>query len=287
MVFRNLLVALLVVGGLCLSGCGIGRIGIYPGVGRVVDWAAVPADAREVWLEIEGGDRVPGWLLLGEGRTAETPGAAVVYMHGNAEVIGDCVERVRPYREMGVSVLLVEYRGFGRAGGSPSQAGIGADMDRFVDWLVEQPEVDPARMIYHGRSLGGGVALDLTLRKPPAALVLSATFTSMPDMFERMGWPGWLATDRYDNLAAIRQYDGPVLILHGDADALIPLAQGYALAEAAERGSIVVVPGVGHHGIGREAGGVFWRGVGAFIQLIVLNQSQTHPVETSSSKIFL
>jgi fermentation-respiration switch protein FrsA (DUF1100 family) len=176
-----------------------------------------------------------GWLLPGDGVSADRPGPAVLFAHGNGELIDHWPAELEPYRRLGVSVLLAEYRGYGRSGGEPSEEGITEDYVAFYELLAARPEIDPARLVFHGRSLGGGVVCALAARRPPAALVLQSTFTSIADLARAFGVPRFLVRDPFDNLAVLPQLDRPVLIVHGTRDDVIPFSHAEALAKAARR----------------------------------------------------
>src|SRR5688572_30832441 len=108
---------------------------------------------------------VEGWFLPAYGVAAGRPGPAVIFAHGNAEIIDPYALELEPYRRMGVSVLLPEFRGYGRSGGEPSEEGITDDFVAFHDLLAARPDVDPSRIVFHGRSLGGGVVCALAARR--------------------------------------------------------------------------------------------------------------------------
>jgi fermentation-respiration switch protein FrsA (DUF1100 family) len=182
---------------------------------------------------------VEGWFLPGLGVSAERPGPAVLFAHGNAELIEHWPEVLHRYRELGISVLLPEYRGYGRSAGSPSQAAITEDFIAFYDLLVHRPEVDRDRVVFHGRSLGGGAVCALAEHRRPAALVLQSTFASMRRMARRYLVPGFMVRDPFDNLAAVSRVGRPVLIVHGRRDGLIPYAHARALHEAAPGSQLV------------------------------------------------
>src|SRR5690606_34255575 len=100
--------------------------------------------------------RVEAWLLPGDGVSAERPGPAVVFAHGNAELIDHWPGALARYRRLGVSVVLPEYRGYGRSAGRPSESAIRDDLRALHARLSSHPMVDVTRLVYHGRSLGGG-----------------------------------------------------------------------------------------------------------------------------------
>jgi fermentation-respiration switch protein FrsA (DUF1100 family) len=191
---------------------------------------ARPTDAQQVWLETPDG-RIEAWFLPPLTPTA-APAPLILYAHGNGELIDFWPEAFAPARHAGLAVLLVEYPGYGRSTGSPSETSITHTMLAAYDWAKSNPRVNPERIVGYGRSLGGGAVCRLLGERAFAALILESTFTSVRTFAHRFAAPGWLVRDPFDSLAALARYHGPVLVLHGDRDEVIPLEQGRALADA-------------------------------------------------------
>jgi uncharacterized protein len=141
-------------------------------------------------------------------------------------------------RAWGVGALLVEYPGYGRSTGLPSERSIVEAMLAAYEWALQQPGVDPKRIVAYGRSLGGGAACALAQRKPVAALILESTFTSVRAFASGYRTPGFLVRDPFDNLATVRQFKGPLLIVHGTRDEVIPVQQARDLAAAAPQSEL-------------------------------------------------
>ena len=137
---------------------------------------------------------------------------------------------------LGVSVMIFDYRGYGRSEGSPNEDGILADARAARAVLAQKAGVSEEQIVLMGRSLGGGVMVDIAARDGARALILESTFTSLPDV---AGWHyPWLPVrllmrTRLDSLSKIKEYHGPLLQSHGDADRIIPLKLGRQLFEAA------------------------------------------------------
>ena len=213
-----------------------------------VDWQPPPAAAvRDVELTSADGSRIHGWWYPKAGADK-----ALLYFHGNAGNLshrGGAIAEL--HHELGVSVLIIDYPGYGRSGGSPSEAGCYAAADAAYDWLTKEQKVAPENLLIYGASLGGGVATDLASRREHGALILVKTFTSMPDVAQGL-YPWlpvrWLMRNRYDSLTRIRQCRRPVFVAHGTADGLIPCAQGERLFAAAnEPKKFLAMPGVDHN----------------------------------------
>lgn len=183
---------------------------------------------ERIWIDDDGA-RVEGWYVVGRGRSNESPGPAVIFAHGNGESIDDCFAPMFRYTRFGVSLLLPEYRGYGRSTGNPSQSAVAADMERFYDWLARRPEVDPQRIILHGRSLGGGVVGVLVGSRPAAAVILESTFTSLVSLWKGRLLPAFLCRNPFRTDLAMSNYNGPVLIFHGKWDRTIPVSHGRRL----------------------------------------------------------
>ena len=217
----------------------------------------------EVWeLETDAGV-VEAFFLPGQGVSAEEPGPAVVFAHGNGETIDLWPGQLSRYRQMGVSVLLPEYRGYGRSAGRPSERAILADFEAFYDRLVQREEVDAERVVFHGRSLGGAVLAVLSQRREPAALVLEATFTSVADMARRYLVPGFLVRDPLRARQAVRRFDGPVLIVHGEHDTIVPPRHARRMSEAARQGEVVWLD-IGHNDPPPQR--EYWQAIGGFLE---------------------
>ncbi len=221
---------------------------VYHATRASVDWQPPPSsEVRDVELTTTDGTRIHGWWYPKEGADG-----AVLYLHGNAGNLshrGGSMAEIRTVLD--TSVLLIDYPGYGKSGGSPSEAGCYAAADAAYDWLTKEQKVPPGRVILFGASLGGGVAVDLASRRDHRALVLVKTFTSMPDVAQRL-YPWlpvrWLMRNRYESLAKLGQCRRPVFVAHGTTDLLIPFGHGERLYAAAnEPKHFFPMPGVDHN----------------------------------------
>lgn len=215
---------------------------IFPGAYfRARQEAVGPPDPaiQQVWLTAPGGTRVEAWYAPGHGRSAEDPGPAVMFFHGNLDLIDDRWSVAQLYRDAGISALLIEYRGYGRMDGEPGQAAIGADALLVHDWLQERPEVRRDQIILHGISIGGALAAQLARERPPAALLIESSFTNLPALVRRYGVIGALCEDEYRTDEVVSAYAGPLLLLHGRNDWLIPLSHSRRLHALAPRSRLV------------------------------------------------
>jgi uncharacterized protein len=206
---------------------------IYPGVRTPV--AAVPprAPGLEILRVPIGSGETEALFLPAAPRARPTP--VVIFAHGNGEVTDFWVSALDGFRARGIGVLLVEYPGYGRSGGSPSEASIRAALSGAYDRIASDPRVDRTRIFGYGQSLGGGAICLLARDRPLAAMILQSTFTSLAAFTSRYWAPSFLLRDRFDNLASVTGFAGPILVIHGRQDQLIPWSQGERLARASAR----------------------------------------------------
>ena len=193
--------------------------------------AELPAGAQRLWIAHDQG-RTPADFYPAEG--VDGPAPVIVFAHGNGDLIEDYARGGRAgllgYRRRGYATLLVEYRGCGAADGSATMPHILADHLAFVDLIARRPDIDADRIVYHGRSMGGGIAAEMTRRRPPAALVLESTYTGITGFSRKLHIPDALVLDPWEVTGPLRDYaarGGPVLISHAEDDGIIP----YAMAE--------------------------------------------------------
>lgn len=204
-------------------------------------------EIEDVRFQTAAGETIHGWWL-------EEPGAerTVLYLHGNAGNLshrGGTIAKLR--RLLKASVLIIDYPGYGKSTGKPSEAGCYQAADAAYDWLFAAQHRDPNQFILFGASLGGGVAVDLASRKDCHSLVLVKTFTTLPDVGARqIRWlpVRWMMRNRFDSMTKLALCKRPVFVAHGDADTLIPIELGRALYDAAREPKVFFeMHGVGHN----------------------------------------
>ena len=228
--------------------------------------AARPKEAEVVSLPIERGGAVESWFISAKPDERGKPAPSVIYFHGNAELIDEQDRIVLGYAKIGVSVFLPEYRGYGRSAGKPSEKDIAADMARFYDLLIRRSDVDPSRIVFHGRSVGGGVASDLAIRRAPAALILESTFTSIARMATKFGAPPFLLKHPFRTDRVVAALDVPMLIFHGTRDTVVPVSNGRQLHQLARRGTYIEYNSDHNDFPGEGNEEAYWREVQAFLR---------------------
>ena len=228
---------------------------------------ATPARAglafEEVWLDTADGERLHAWWVPHpEAR------ATVLFSHGNAGNISHRLESLELFNELGVNVLIYDYRGYGRSTGRPGEAGLYLDGETALDWLENSRGLRPERVFQFGRSMGAAVAARLAERRGARCLVVESAFTSVPDRGAELYWwlpVRWLARIEMDTRRAVADSSAPVLVVHSRDDEIVPFAHGRRLLDAAgDRGRLLEIRG--DHNTGFLASRRTWLdGIEAFI----------------------
>jgi hypothetical protein len=146
------------------------------------------------------------------------------------------------------SILVFDYRGYGKSSGKPTEAGVVEDARAARRWMATRAATAERDIVLVGHSLGGGVAVDLAARDGARGLVLMSTFTTLPDAAQSRVPVRGLMHLHFDSLSKIPSYRGPLLQSHGDADRVIPFELGLMLFEAAnEPKQFIKLVGAGHN----------------------------------------
>ena len=234
----------------------------------------------DVWVPVPTGngtvERIHGWWI-----PAVQPNAKVLlYLHGNGINIGANVAHAYRFHQMGFSVLLIDYRGYGLSeGGFPTEARVYQDAAAAWDYLVK--ERSPDQIFLYGHSLGGAIAIDLAVQHPDAAgLIVESSFTSIRQIVEhqnsfRMFPVDLILTSRFDSISKVRSLLVSVLFIHGTADLKVPAFMSQQLfAAAPEPKHLVLFPEAGHNNVAEVAGSQYFQVVQKFVQQVQIRQTQ-------------
>jgi uncharacterized protein len=240
------------------------RLLYLPAPRAVPPAAAVLPAAEEVSFETEDGLRLAGWFVPAVHRGSPSGGLreakppAVVVFNGNAGNRSLRAPLAAALARAGLAVLLFDYRGYAANPGRPTEEGLAADARAALAYLAARPDVDPARLVYFGESLGAAVALRLAVERPPAALVLRSPWASLTEVGRRL-YP-WLPVslllaDRYDSLGRVGRLAAPLLVVAGERDGIVPAAHSRRLFDAAPQPKrFVLLPGADHNDLDLLAG---------------------------------
>jgi pimeloyl-ACP methyl ester carboxylesterase len=246
--------SVLLAGFLALAGCHGARLDgfLYAPV-TTNDYALQTSLAyREITIPSTDGVTLHAMVVDGSGP------CTLVYCHGQGSDITDSWPRIELLAPLGYTLLIWDYRGFGRSTGTPSERGIHDDEETL--WTTFSSQLGGNRLVYYGRSFGGGPCIDLATRHPPAALVDESNFTSVDALVQDGAYVdlprSFVADDSWNNLAKIATLGAvPFLVLHGTADDYVQPKYGQQLA-AAHPGTtqLVLVPGADHDNVPDKMG---------------------------------
>ncbi|MDP3534801.1 MAG: alpha/beta hydrolase [Halomonas sp.] len=214
------------------------RLLYLPNAGR--EHIATPSDRGLVWeavtLNTEDNVALDAWWV-----PAPNPRASLLFFHGNAGNISHRLESIAQFQRLGLSVLIIDYRGYGRSEGSPSEAGTALDARAAWQWLRDEGN-ETDEIVVFGRSLGAAVAAELAAsleehHAAPAAVILESPFRSVPELAQQL-YPflpaRWLARIDYPVESYVTQISAPLLVIHSRDDEIIPFTQGEAVYQAAQ-----------------------------------------------------
>lgn len=195
-----------------------------------------------------------------------------LYLHGNDRNIADHLEHTLYLHMLGYNVLVSDYRGYGSSGGgSPSEAKVYQDAEAAWQYLIKVRGVKPKRTFIYGHSLGGAIAINLAIRHPEAAgLITESTFTSMEAM-GKLAYPyfpvGLLLNQHFDSLKKISHLKIPLLLIHGTWDKRVPVEMAQQLYNAAPQPKTLILIKGGEHSNSATIGWIEYRdAVSAFVK---------------------
>lgn len=206
------------------------RLIYFPNVpGRTL--TATPADIgldfEDVRITTADGIELHGWYV---GAAAGAP--AVLFCHGNAGNISHRLDWIEIFHDLGLAVLLFDYRGYGQSGGAPDEQGTYRDARAAWDYLTQTQRAKPGSIVIVGESLGGPIAAHLAQDVSPGALILASTFSSAPDLASDFYWflPVRLLTRfRYPTAEYVARVHAPTLVIHSRSDEIVAFAHAEAI----------------------------------------------------------
>ncbi len=210
------------------------RLLYLPGPAPSATPASIGLEHGELLLRAADGTRLGAWWI-----PAPDAWAGALVTHGNAGSIEHRLHIARAWHALGVDCLLLDYRGYGASEGSPHEQGLYLDAEAGYDELARrlaERGLGPERIVLHGESLGGAVAVELALRRAVGAVVIESAWSSLGELAARL-YPflpvRLLLRERFDTRAKVGSLSAPLLVLHGRRDEIVPFEHGERLAAAA------------------------------------------------------
>lgn len=203
-------------------------------------------DFKELRLQDTDGTHIAAWY-----HAAHSGYPTLLFFHGNAGNIGNRSQYFQTLAQVGFGLLAIDYRGYGGSEGSPSEEGFYQDARAAMEYATQTLHLPLNRIIPYGESIGTGVAVKMATEFPVGAVVLQSPYTSIENI-ARLRFPWlpvhWLILDKYDSLGRITNVHAPLLLFHGEVDAVIPVEEGRTLfAHANEPKQAVYFLGQGHN----------------------------------------
>lgn len=243
---------------------------------------STPQDYRCDYADVriplaEGGQLHGWWLATPPGSVSPFAGHTLLYMHGNGGNVGANSEHACRLNKLGFAVLIFDYRGYGQSdpapGGKISEKTLYADAEAAWWYLLEDKKNPPSALVLYGHSLGGAVAVEMAQRHPDAGeLIVQSTFSSMADMGNHdpvfRFFPIRLILDqKMESEEKLRGILMPMLVMHGEADSLIPyqMSQKLYAASASPRKQLFLVPRAGHENVAEMAGPEYGKKIAEFL----------------------
>jgi len=224
----------------------------------------VGLDYEDVFLKTSDDYKLHGWYLASGERHV------ILFFHGNGGNISHRLDKILFLKEAGLDILIIDYRGYGRSNGAPSEAGLYRDAKAAYDYLVLEKKIKPESIVLYGESLGGAVAADLAAKHPVGALITEETFTSVPEM-ARVIYPiipSWFIRSRYDALSKIKKVTCPKLFFHSVDDEIVPFKLGQKLMEAAPEPKVFVQLRGGHNEAFWHSKDIWLEGIRTFLETL-------------------
>jgi len=200
----------------------------------------IVARVEDVQLTAADGVRLHGWYCTPQvGRNGALESVetrrTLLFLHGNAGNISHRYEIINDFVKLPVNVLIIDYRGYGKSAGSPSEQGLYTDARAAWDYLTTVRNVSASQIVIFGESLGGAVAIDLASKVGACGLVVQSSFTSIADMAAELLplFPRFILRTKMDSLSKIAEVSCPKLFIHSQADEIIPYQLGRRLFDAA------------------------------------------------------
>jgi hypothetical protein len=185
---------------------------------------------EDVYITAHDKVRLHGWFIRNLNAKY-----TLIFFHGNGGNISHRLDKIETFYKEGLNIFIIDYRGYGKSEGTPSEQGLYSDALAAYDYLDQRTDVDSNKFIVYGESLGAAVAVDLATKGKVAGLIMDSAFTSVPEMAKAKSvWvPGFLISTKMDSLSKIKRINVPKLFIHSPNDEIIPYYMGEKLYGAA------------------------------------------------------
>lgn len=244
------------------------RMAFYPTPGVQETPSAAGLPFVDLQISTRDGETLHGWWL-----DHPSPRGHVIFWHGNGGNLSLWLDVLVELRRHGFGVLAVDYRGYGASSGRPSERGFYRDADATLRLFAERLHQKGVPVVYWGRSIGAPVAAYAASRAAPDAVILESPFPDIRALLAGnpvMRFLSLLSSYRFPTSRFLQQYDGPLLVIHGDADTMIPFSAGRQVFDQARgaRKTLAVIPGAGHNDLHAVNPSLYWKAIDGFVDAV-------------------
>jgi len=220
---------------------------------------------EDVFIKTEDAVALHGWFV----KSSPPSNKVLIFLHGNAGNISGRLEKMKLFHQMGLSVLIIDYRGYGKSEGRPTEEGVYKDALAAYDYVMQREDIRQKNIVVYGASLGGAVAIDLASKRKVSHLIVDSSFTNAGDMAKRIFpfVPSILIKTRLDSLSKIKKVKFPKLFIHSRADEVVPFILGEKLYKEAPSPKEFLEINGGHNDGHIYDGNKFVEGIRSFLNL--------------------
>ncbi|VAW12134.1 hypothetical protein MNBD_BACTEROID05-612 [hydrothermal vent metagenome] len=224
----------------------------------------VGIEFEDVFFVTKDQVKVHGWFVKGKSSSSKV----LLFFHGNAGNISGRVEKVQIFYDLGLSVFIIDYRGYGKSDGSPTEKGMYLDAQGAYDYLVDERNIAGEDIIVYGASLGGVAAIDLANQRKISSLIVDGTFSSARDMAKQIFpfIPSFLINIKLDSIEKIKNIEVPKLMIHSMDDQTVPFSLGKKLFDAASEPKIFLSLSGDHNEVHNVDRVKFVEGIESFLK---------------------
>ena len=219
---------------------------------------------EDVWLTVNSKVQIFGWYV-----DAGANQPVLLWCHGNAGNITHRLSNILELYQRGISVMIFDYRGYGKSTGTPSEQGMYQDALTTYQYVTQEKGINPQRLVLFGRSLGSAIVAEVARQRAAAGLILEGAFPSIQSMADHhyLGLPSrWFVDSQFHLQKKLIDLSLPLLMVHGDRDSIVPIQLGKQVFEAARQPKRwYTVSGAGHNDVPSIGGRAYFQQLLTFI----------------------
>jgi uncharacterized protein len=218
---------------------------------------------QDVYIKTPDGEKLNGWFFPQD--SAKT---TLLFLHGNGGNISHRLDKIKLLLELGLNVFIVDYRGYGRSTGTPSEKGLYIDAFSAWDYLTRERGLAPEKIIVYGESLGAAAAIDLAAKVAAGGLIVEGGFSSGRDMGRVMYpfMPQIFIPDMFNSMIKIKNVTSDKLFIHSPQDEIVPFRLGELLYKAAQEPKDLAIIAGGHNSLHDDSHDDYLKALGGFLQ---------------------